>query len=320
MIDVVAISNDERGRCVVATTELKRGTIVSDETPLVWLKFTDNEDDADADDADDTNDNDEYCHRCFERIQQNISSSVVVECEYCKVEKYCSFDCRRLASAEYHCKHGECCAFETGKEAEKNDPIRHRFYDMPNRFAIRTYAKLGGWTGLEKTMDEKSKVSESLRRHLKDCVAHVTVSSTEQEDNNHFLKTLCSNTRALMDADDVLVKEEDFVRAAYAMRANAHTLYSSCSNLKKKIGVGLFPILSRSFNHSCDPNAEFFNVHLRLRVRLIRDVRNGEEITISYLNNEENKKKRQHRREMLKKQYNFECACVRCVREKQQKA
>ena len=67
---------------------------------------------------------------------------------------------------------------------------------------------------LEKTMDEKSKVSESLRRHLKDCVAHVTVSSTEQEDNNHFLKTLCSNTRALMDADDVLVKEEDFIRAA----------------------------------------------------------------------------------------------------------
>ena len=86
MIDVVAISNDERGRCVVATTELKRGTIVSDETPLVWLKFTDNDDDDDEDDADDTNDNDEYCHRCFERIQQNISSSVVVDANIVKLK------------------------------------------------------------------------------------------------------------------------------------------------------------------------------------------------------------------------------------------
>ena len=70
-----------------------------------------------------------------------------------------------------------------------------------------------------------------------------------------------------MDADDVLVKEEDlFEPQTLISERIAYTLYSSCSNLKKKIGVGLFPILSRSFNHSCDPNAEFFNVHLRLCV------------------------------------------------------
>ena len=324
---VVMISRCERkGRRVTTTKETKSGTIVSDEAPLVWLAGCEKDDDDDAD---------EYCHRCFEKITKpnaslKSSSSFVVECEYCNVEKYCSVDCRRLAASEYHRKSGECFAFETGKDAEKSDPTRYPFDDVPNRFAIRAYAKLGGWTGLEKTLEEKKKVSENLRKHLNECVAHVPNDYHHNDNKKNFLSTLCSNTRALMGADEEIVKEEDFVRAAWAMRANAHTLYdydyddddnnNNNNNKKKrrrkKIGVGLFPEVSRSYNHSCEPNAVFENVRLRLRVRLIKDVASGEEITISYLNDDEKGEKRQHRRELLKKQYNFDCDCAKCEREK----
>ena len=311
----VAITLSEKGRCVRATKELKRGTVVSDEAPLVWLKFTD-------DAGDDGNDEYYYCHRCLEKMRREV----VVECEYCDVEKYCSVDCRRLASVEYHCKTGECFAFDTGRDAEKKDPERYSFSDVPNRLAIRAYAKLGGWTGLEKTAEEKRRVSLHLRKHLKECVAHVP---KDHNDDSNFLSILCSNTRTLMGADEEIVKEEDFVRAAWALRANAHTLYdvdegdddatvrrSRLENKRrKKIGVGLFPTLSRSFNHSCEPNAVFENVRLRLFVRLITDVRRGEEITISYLNDDEKRKKREYRREMLRMQYNFDCDCVKCERE-----
>ena len=137
---VVMISWCERkGRRVTTRKETKSGTIVSDEAPLVWLAGCEKDDDGDAD---------EYCHRCFEKITKpnaslKSSSSFVVECEYCNVEKYCSVDCRRLAASEYHRKSGECFAFETGKDAEKSDPTRYPFDDVPNRFAIRAYAKLG---------------------------------------------------------------------------------------------------------------------------------------------------------------------------------
>ena len=81
---VVMISRCERkGRRVTTTKETKSGTIVSDEAPLVWLAGCEKDDDDDAD---------EYCHRCFEKITKpnaslKSSSSFVVECEYCNVEK-----------------------------------------------------------------------------------------------------------------------------------------------------------------------------------------------------------------------------------------
>ena len=118
MIDVVAISNDERGRCVVATTELKRGTIVSDETPLVWLKFTDN-------DATTTRTTPTIqmtttsivtgVSRGYNKTSHPPSSSVNIG----KIEKYCSFDRRRLASPSIIVNTGSVAPLKLAKKLKR---------------------------------------------------------------------------------------------------------------------------------------------------------------------------------------------------------
>ena len=316
----VCHSNSTRGRYIKAQREIKKGCILIEQEPLLTLRFND----ANDDDVDELN----FCHRCFEKYEKQNEDM----CEYCKLERYCSLECLRLARIEYHFKDGECAAFEAGREKSNMDNVLYPFDDVPNRLAIRTYSKLGRWTGREITTEEKEQISRNIRQSLKDVRAHDDVVPLLNDGNNSsFLSILCRNTRALMnDVNATLVKDEDFNFAAYAMRANAHTLYNNNNNTKKQIGVGLYPLESRSFNHSCDPSAEFFNggggdddinddcgskkmMLTTLSVRLLRDVSKDEEITLSYLSTEERKNlSTEERREKLKAQYNFVCDCVRC--------
>lgn len=64
-------------------------------------------------------------------------------------------------------------------------------------------------------------------------------------------------------------------------------------------------------NHSCDSNAQnFWNENLnQLTIHAVRDIRKGEEISISYLNSRRN---RQARQEELLKNFDFTCSCQLC--------
>ena len=65
------------------------------------------------------------------------------------------------------------------------------------------------------------------------------------------------------------------------------------------------------FNHSCAPNAiTSYNSATKVQgFRLIRNVEEGEEITISYLSG---RLLREERRKLLKETYGFNCGCVAC--------
>jgi hypothetical protein len=72
---------------------------------------------------------------------------------------------------------------------------------------------------------------------------------------------------------------------------------------------GVFPNLSR-INHSCKPNAKhsWNPVKEQYVVYTIRSVREGEELTVSYLSGGESKR----RQETLKEAFGFTCACELC--------
>ena len=79
-------------------------------------------------------------------------------------------------------------------------------------------------------------------------------------------------------------------------------------------GFGVFPLLS-TLNHDCAPNCDTAFIQDRgVAVLALRDIRAGEELSISYVN--EGLPVADRRRQLLA--YGFECACERCADEAEQ--
>ncbi|KAF3051289.1 hypothetical protein E8E11_011073 [Didymella keratinophila] len=76
-------------------------------------------------------------------------------------------------------------------------------------------------------------------------------------------------------------------------------------------GYGCWPAASY-FNHSCGPNIEKKRVGRVWEFRAGTDIEDGEELNITYLSGEERRMSRGKRREVLKKNWGFDCACARC--------
>lgn len=85
-------------------------------------------------------------------------------------------------------------------------------------------------------------------------------------------------------------------------------------NLKSSGGTAVYQLASM-FNHSCDPNLDITFPHnnavLVLRAR--RDIRAGEELTLSYIDAGQDFKSRQ---EKLQFSYGIECNCTKCQEER----
>ena len=119
--------------------------------------------------------------------------------------------------------------------------------------------------------------------------------------------------------EDILGFESDceFARSVY-LKCMGN--WRTCRALD---GSGLYcHILSLNFalvNHSCVPNvamgAKKLNDECKVEVRAIKDISRGEEVTVSYLNDDyisEFGLNRQKRREKLKKALFFDCNCSFC--------
>ena len=76
-------------------------------------------------------------------------------------------------------------------------------------------------------------------------------------------------------------------------------------------GYGCWPAASY-FNHSCSPNIEKKRVGRVWEFRAGSDIKDGEELNITYLSGEERRMSRGKRREVLKKNWGFDCACATC--------
>uniref|UniRef100_A0A3P9LUF5 Protein-lysine N-trimethyltransferase SMYD5 n=1 Tax=Oryzias latipes TaxID=8090 RepID=A0A3P9LUF5_ORYLA len=78
-------------------------------------------------------------------------------------------------------------------------------------------------------------------------------------------------------------------------------------------GSGLY-LLQSSCNHSCTPNAEasFPENNFLLHLCALSDINPGEEICISYLDCCQRDRSRHSRHKILRENYLFACACVKC--------
>ena len=79
-------------------------------------------------------------------------------------------------------------------------------------------------------------------------------------------------------------------------------------------GVSLSAVISL-LNHSCEPNSLVLPNKRIVQLGSMGDIAAGEELTISYFDEEDLERPVEYRRQMLRQHYNFECQCRRCVRE-----
>lgn len=90
-------------------------------------------------------------------------------------------------------------------------------------------------------------------------------------------------------------------------KTNAHPLGVDSSD------SGVFPECSR-FNHSCAPNASYaWNIaSAKEAIYAVKDIAPGEQITVTYLDEERLNQSRSGRREILMRDFRFQCNCNVC--------
>jgi SET and MYND domain-containing protein len=99
-----------------------------------------------------------------------------------------------------------------------------------------------------------------------------------------------------------------FLTWASQINSNSHGL-NRTNAVNESMGFGLFP-LGSIFNHSCLPNCTYTNEGPQLVFRLLRPVREGEELCVNYT---ELYAARDERRAELHATKSFECRCRRCT-------
>lgn len=108
--------------------------------------------------------------------------------------------------------------------------------------------------------------------------------------------------------DDCLVPVEDVLVLAAQINENAYSLNAQ-SDVNLVASVGLFPVMGL-VNHSCAPNCGWSNAgDGSVAVHALRDLEEGEEITLSYIDVD---KERAVRRQELRETKHFDCHCERC--------
>ncbi|XP_030853044.1 histone-lysine N-methyltransferase SMYD3-like [Strongylocentrotus purpuratus] len=86
---------------------------------------------------------------------------------------------------------------------------------------------------------------------------------------------------------------------------------SVCDNDLIDIAVGIY-LRASMLNHSCDPNCAWVCDGRKLQIMTVKDVKEGDECTISYVDAMKPAKVRQAD---LKESYHFTCKCVKCIEE-----
>jgi SET and MYND domain-containing protein len=108
-----------------------------------------------------------------------------------------------------------------------------------------------------------------------------------------------------------LVTEDTLIALSSRDSHNSFGIRSLGDEGSEFFGYGCWPAASY-FNHSCAPNIEKNREGRTWYFRAGRDIRQGDELCITYLSGEERKLSRGKRMLRLKKTWGFDCGCERC--------
>ncbi|KAK0889107.1 Histone-lysine N-methyltransferase set-6 [Friedmanniomyces endolithicus] len=134
----------------------------------------------------------------------------------------------------------------------------------------------------------------------------------------HDLEAHCNSFVQLSSSMPVSLLRSCTVQVCRALAAvsshNAFGIRSGGEDGEEYMGYGVYPSASY-FNHSCRPNVAKQRVGNVWKFWVTEDVRQGEELCISYLGGDEKDLNVRQRRGHLREVWGFICECARCQRE-----
>ncbi|KUJ11294.1 SET domain-containing protein [Mollisia scopiformis] len=217
---------------------------------------------------------DSTCSWCFTKPE----NSTLKNCGGCKVVRYCSSDCQKKDWQAIHKK--ECKILKTSPDVLPTPTrgllqlaLRHKFRDEPDP----------KWEGL---VMNKTQLIEAGRYDELTLQSMIAAKYSGRGDRWVFLgaQVLCQ------------------------MSSNAFRVTLPDDT---PIGLCFEPTLALA-NHSCSPNAVVVFDGRAISFRALSDIKKGEEIRISYI---ENTQTRENRGAELEHRYFFTCQCEKCFKD-----
>ena len=311
------------GRFVRATRDIRPGEVVKYEDPL--LSFTQ---------CDETTKSSKVCHHCM----QPLYKMVAFPSPEVKGILFCSWRCQQVATRSYHRHEAYILRDYIGKLVEGEAPVLSSgniflafkaFLMLPGEFYLGKKAR-----EIARKRDEafdfrncKGKLNKD-ELHLKflcNLVSHEANLKREERVRLAIRSAvLCKCIRetgffpAKATEQDLCFATELLFRFQLSIPYNVHSVYRVGGDISgsiplTQVGAGIYPD-SILLNHSCAGNTTRFFVGNKILLVAKRAIAKGEEVTNNYGIHHEQMPTGK-RKERLKCDYVFECACEACERD-----
>ncbi|RWS31739.1 SET and MYND domain-containing protein 4-like protein [Leptotrombidium deliense] len=295
-------TNEEKGRYVITNKDMKKGTMVISENAVgFWLAPCRYE---------------LCCNFCMKILAKRY-----VSCRNCKAVRYCSLFCENNAWTQYHsieCPHLDILKYFSTHQTTLRFVIRFGFNailetiaegEMPLEFFCENgmqdnYRSLYSMFGHDQDLAFGNLFGYCIGSLLLTRVAEV-MQLIERDSDEYY--TLAA----------ILLKQMFQINTNCFALTNANFTYLRDFNILvdhgdyTKNGIGVF-LSSALLSHSCDYNCDRYTLGNQLVVVLNRDIKAGEEISITYgpFYKTMSIKDRQA---YLQRNYHFLCNCHACA-------
>ncbi|KAM9968681.1 hypothetical protein ACTFIW_000554 [Dictyostelium discoideum] len=306
-------SHPINGRYLVATKDLDEQTVILRDLPYTW--------------AVDHATCDSVCQHCFLEVplNQQILPTDFYMCEGCQRVGYCSANCRCI---DYSQHRFECQIFKE-LDTEEYSP----FLMSEIKLLVRTLSRK--WLEDSITQTAGIDINDETIKKQNTYNQYKNPQSLIPQDNglryndyaelvsnvenyNESLKEslsywICKYVVKLSAKLGKIEDEFDLLNILLRNRCNAFYIQGRPrdGSSGESRGCGVY-VRNSFFNHSCDPNVNYWVVNNTLEVEctLLKNVKEGDELTISYIDTTSPLNKR---REKLLEGYLFNCLCTKCV-------
>ena len=292
---VMKEQNASKGKSLLATENISSGSLVLTEKPYLAVVHSNNLT--------------KYCYHCLRKIR-NLSQPF--PCLTCNQVRFCSGICSTEAYSQYH--RIECCylsIFEISKD----------FHVAP-KITLKALLKQGLCEALTVT-DGSHEETDSYRGFM-DLVEHpdkdlndytlaasiITAFLLEKHPSDVFTRSTISRLVERITKHFRQVNVNGITITGKEVTTNKDFEDQACYE-ETNIGCGIY-LTARLINHSCDPNTRITKFDgNQLYLHAVRDIKAGEEITISY-GGSYKWQLLSVRKKMLLESYFFDCCCSAC--------
>eukprot|EP00644_Phytophthora_capsici_P005133 jgi/Phyca11/96394/e_gw1.1.416.1 len=263
------VLDDRKGRCAVASVALRAGSCVLRTAAVCAVSVS-------------------SCGWCF------TPQIALSRCTGCRVARYCSRKCQQLDWAQHRL---ECSAWRSVPAVKTLPTVL-----LVSRLAFKLFLS----SGIDQ--EERNSVLK-LRHHLEDTS---TAKRQQFQEMTALVLLLLSrykgDKKLLIPSLESLQSdvEEEILKLFGRVNCNVFSLANDVTN--EAVGIGLFPN-GALFNHDCDPNCVVSFKGREMQVHVVKDVQEGQELTVSYIELLQSTTSRQAE---LKGSYFFDCECTRC--------